>query len=272
MTSQSSSSSSFQIAPVAITPQKSSENPTMIRSGYLGVIGGPMFSGKTTFLLDQLKLYADAAEQCGRKVRPLLITTIIDDRKINNCKGVTSHSSQFFGISPKIDVVNVAKLSEVDIKGREIIGVDELQFFEEGSSKIIIDWVEKNNLYVYVVTLTGTSDLDLFGEAHLFFSHWDDFFHKKAICHDCLCEIKNLNKVTPYYSMPSAPFTFKLTATKSKIDVGGADKYIPLCRYHYTSRTKQRESETSEQKMLEICVNQNIVSPTPVKIHNLINS
>ena len=61
----------------------------------LQVFVGPMFSGKTTELLRVISKYSDVSND-----RPLLINHSFDIR--NTETKISSHSSQYFGISNKI--------------------------------------------------------------------------------------------------------------------------------------------------------------------------
>lgn len=203
------------------------------KCGYLELALGNMFSGKTTHIIRKITEAADCFN-----IRPLLVSTNMDDRKINSDRGITSHSSQFKGLSDKIDVhltkslqTSIDKLMEY-----EYIGIDEFTLFEGKNASVIIDLVANHHKKLFVAGLSGDSEMELFGEMYLLIPKADNIIFLRAICKDHLDEMKNKGIATQYFNLPYGSFTYRTSESKSKIEVGGSDKYIPLCRYHYNKR------------------------------------
>jgi len=97
--------------------------PTVWNSGWVEVIAGSMFSGKTEELIRRLKR-ADFAKQKVQVFKPLT-----DNRYSLN--HVTSHSSQCLGAVPVENPEQILMLLEDNTR---IVGIDETQFF---SSSIV---------------------------------------------------------------------------------------------------------------------------------------
>ena len=201
--------------------------------GYLELALGNMFSGKTTHIIRKITEAADCFN-----IRPLLVSTDIDNRKANSDRGITSHSSQFKGLSDKIDVHLTKSLqTSIDkLMKYEYIGIDEFTLFEGKNASVIIDLVTKHHKKVFVAGLSGDSEMELFGEMYLLIPKADNIVFLRAICKDHLEEMKNKGIATQYFNLPYGSFTYRTSEAKTKIDVGGSDKYIPLCRYHYNKR------------------------------------
>src|SRR6187200_1469838 len=88
------------------------------RGGWLEVICGPMFSGKSEEMIRRLR----RAEIAGQRV--VIFKPRIDDRY--DASDVVSHA----GIRMRgVPVAGVAELVE-RARGFEVVGIDEIQFFE----------------------------------------------------------------------------------------------------------------------------------------------
>lgn len=194
-------------------------------SGRLEIYLGPMFSGKSSRLLHDLSTFADI----GLKV--LYINHIDDIRDTKGDNIVSTHNSQYNGLSKKIKSAKISFLKEVNVEDYDIIGVDEAQFFED-LVPMVIDWVENKKKYVICVGLDGDAFRRPFGHL-LELIPYSDFVEKlKAKCHICLNEAKDRG----FGRLKEAPFTKRLfindDSNKEQKLIGGADKYIAVCRYH----------------------------------------
>ena len=194
--------------------------------GSLTIIFGPMFSGKTTRLIQELTRFMDVTNK-SHNTKCLLINHIFDDR--NEELGVSSHGSSFKGISDLIDVCKCENLESVDCKNYDVIGIDEGQFFS--NIDIIHTWIKSGKI-VIISGLIADAFMQPFGKMNTLITFADTVIQCHAICSEC---IKNKDKIiTPdLLAGMKAPFTFRLEASKEQISVGASDKYIPVCRYHY---------------------------------------
>jgi thymidine kinase len=222
--------------------------------GYLELILGNMYSGKTTYITT---LRVPEIADC-LNIRPLLISNKLDTRNINSDRGITSHSSQFKGLSDKIDVHLTSSLrdSMETMMKYEYIGIDEFTLFGLGSAAPIIELVKKFHKKIFVAALSGNSEMGLFGEVHLLIPNADNIIFKRAVCHDHMVEMKLRGIATQQFNLPRGSFSYKLTPSIEEIDVGGKDKYISVCRYHYNKRKNEQisaklpslQNEVSEKK------------------------
>ena len=173
--------------------------------GYLELILGPMFSGKSSRLIQIIRKYKILKKSI------LVIKPIIDNRYSNNSVIITHDKSTE-------DCVSRFKLSDVyDIDKYEIIIIEEGQFFPDIYDKVI-EWSKTKK--VYVAGLNGDANQNLFGDMYKLISHADEIIFLKALCMIC-------NDGT------SAVFTKKNIDNGLVVEVGGAEMYQAVCRKHF---------------------------------------
>jgi thymidine kinase len=194
--------------------------------GSLTIIFGPMFSGKTTRLVQELTRFVDVTSEV-HSTKCLFINHTFDTR--NPELKISSHASSFKGISDLIDVIQVNELKNVEYSNYNVIGIDEGQFYNDLEK--VIEWVNQGK-NVIISGLISDSFMKPFGKIYTLIPFSDNVIQCHAICSEC---IKNHQRIiTPdALSSMKAAFTFKLTQNDSQIDVGASDKYIPVCRHHY---------------------------------------
>jgi thymidine kinase len=183
----------------------------------LHVVVGPMFSGKTSSLLRSL--LTESAVHDPRRI--LYVNHVWDNRSVEvSCQGVTSHNPSFSGNIP-FSVVRVSSLDDVDATGYDVIGVDEIQFFND-IEHTIRRWKDQGKV-VYVVGLDGSDLQELFGEAHLLLAIADTFKKIHARCRECASEGRR---------HVLAPFTNSRRTDKGGVLVEGAQVYYAVCWKH----------------------------------------
>jgi len=170
--------------------------------GKIEVITGCMFSGKSTELLNRLK-------KCSAKF--LLIKPKIDTRYGLNI--VSTHSGK------KESAIVVSSLSELsqNLKGIQILGIDEAQFFpveiikdceklKKMGLRIIIAGLDKDYLNNEFESLSGLMKIA------------DSITKLYAICSRCESPATN---------------SHRLSKEKTKILLGHKNCYEPLCKKCY---------------------------------------
>jgi thymidine kinase len=211
------------------------------QSGQLSIYVGPMFSGKSSKLLQELSTYADIG------MRTLYVNHADDIRSTQGDSVVSTHSSQYSGLSKRVDSKKTALLAQVDTSPYQVIGVDESQFFDD-LVPTVTRWVQKERKIVVCVGLDGDAFMKPFGHLLELIPLADTVVKLTAKCHRCLENLQKLReqgtasvfsgqtRIIPGLQGPlcEAPFTLRLTTETSQKIVGGADKYIPVCRYHHT--------------------------------------
>ena len=199
------------------------------QSGYLHIFIGGMFSGKTTNLIRKITKSADLSKQTGSK-NPILINNTLDNRDNKNI--ISRHNSSYKGISKYIDVVSTKKLSDLNLTGYDVIGIDEGQLYTD-LYETIVGWVNLGKI-IFIAGLVGDSNQEHFGEIYKLLPKVNKIEFLTAFCHFCVTEYTKDGKILTPESLAnmSASFTKKISGGNSQIDVGGSDKYLPSCRRH----------------------------------------
>lgn len=175
------------------------------RSGWIEVICGSMFSGKTEELIRRLK----RAKIAGQKVEIFKprVDTRYDDAK------VVSHDANFILSTP---VSNAAKLLELT-DGVNVVGVDEAQFFDDELTEVC----EKLALKGIRIIVAGL-DMDYkgkpFGPMPNLLAVAEYITKVHAICQHC----GNL-----------ATHSFRFSEEGDQVVLGEKDRYEARCRTCY---------------------------------------
>ena len=179
---------------------------TMSDTGYLKIILGCMYSGKTSSLIRIYKYNKIA----GIKTE---VINYIDDNRYDPVK-MSTHD----GI--KIDCLKFKNLNELFDKESDLIEktdsfiINEGQFFND-LYDVVNKLVNEYNKVVYVGGLDGDFKMKKFGQILDLIPISDSVEKLTAIC--SLCKKK-------------AAFTKRITKETVQTMIGGADKYIPVCR------------------------------------------
>ena len=209
-------------------------------SGSLLLYVGPMFSSKTTRLIHAITIYADT----GKKV--LYVNHSIDNRGAagQNETGVTTHNTNFKGLSSKVDWVKVSKLQDLSSKvdDYDVIGIDESQFFGD-LEMMVRQWVNQKGKHVVCAGLDGDAEMKPFGQILNLVPICDNIVKLKASCEWCRLQIEEFHRVgLSMQPLQDAPFTRKKVVSTNgpdkQVEVGGADVYEPVCRYHHHHPSK----------------------------------
>ena len=190
--------------------------------GYLEIIKGPMFSGKTTRLLDTYKKYTFCEidtmvinyEKDNRYSEQLLSS---HDRVMIPCiKALRLSDIVKFNADNRIDPFS---LYNEQFQLAKVILINEGQFFSD-----IVEWVriavEVYNKNVYICGLNSDFQRNKFG-------NWLDL---ETICDNVVL----LHSFCSNCKRKPAIFTHRLSDER-ELEVIGADSYIPVCRKCYNS-------------------------------------
>ena len=176
--------------------------------GYLKIILGPMFSGKTTYLIDKYN------ELIALNQHAIVINHSLDNRYSNT--EVVAHDGK------KIACLNIKHLKDLyngheDIFSDEnkYILINEAQFFDDIVEMVIL-LVEKYNKYVFISGLDGDFKRKKFGNILDLIPISDEVIKLKSIC-------KCGN---------AASFSRRISNEKEQISIGN-DNYEPVCRNCY---------------------------------------
>lgn len=189
---------------------------------------GPMFSGKTTWLNGELTELVDT----GFNVLKITHSDDIRDNVANCDNSGSTHNSSYKSLTDKIIKIRANKLNDIDVSQYHVIGIDESQFFPD-LLQTVEDWVENKGKHVRVVGLDGDSFKKKFGQTLDLIPISDEVIKLNARCNICLDELKKVNFRGNILAVVG-PFTKRLGNSTAQKEVGGSDKYIPVCRYHHS--------------------------------------
>ncbi len=175
------------------------------KSGWIEIVCGSMFSGKTEELIRRLK----RAEFANQKI--LLVKPTIDDRY--HKEKVVSHQGSSF------EAICVSDSNEILTlwKKEKIVAIDEAQFFDDNVVAVCNE-LSKKGVRVIVAGL----DMDFTGEPFgpmprlLAIAEYVTKVH--AICVSC---------------GDLAQFSHRTVEDKEQVLVGAVEEYKPLCRMCY---------------------------------------
>jgi thymidine kinase len=180
----------------------------------IDIIFGPMFSGKTSELVNRLNIFTVA----GYKV--LYINSSFDTRG----ETFSTHNSSITNMHTDIKQIKTTKLMNLlDVNTYDIIGIDEAQFFEDLTdfSLMVCEVLKKK---VIVSGLNGDFNRQSFGKILELIPYCDTvtkLYPFCALCRDIRGE------------MNPALFSKRLTKEQEKIVIGKEEKYLPVCRECY---------------------------------------
>lgn len=177
--------------------------------GYLTLILGCMFAQKTTELLRRIRRY----KSIGYKV--LVINYKHDTRYGTNC--IASHD---LDTEPSLTVERLDEVPEEQLGEHRVLVIDEGQFYPDLYEKVSV-WADRyEDLHIVVSGLDGDAERRPFGEMLRLVPHAEEVMRVSAYC--ARCKDGTL-----------AHFTKKIAGSGEVLEVGGADKYVPVCRKHF---------------------------------------
>lgn len=192
-----------------------------LESGYLEIIAGPMYSGKTSKILD---IY-NQCKFCNIEV--MVINHSLDVRYDNQMLSTHDKNmipcyqldklSIIFNNSLKSNEITKTKLAYIKSK---VILINEAQFFPD--LEVSVKEMIKEKKQVYVAGLDGDFEQKKFGQILDLIPLCDKFTKFTSLCAIC----KN---GTP------AIFSKRLSKEKEQMVIG-SDNYLPVCRSCYNNK------------------------------------
>ncbi len=171
--------------------------------GYLEIIIGPMFSGKTSKLLEIYK-------QCKFCNIQVIVINYAEDIRYNETL-LSTHDKIMI---PCIQAMN---LSDIEYQGSDVILINEAQFFQD--LKPLVEDMLKNNKKVYLSGLDGDFKREKFGSLIDLIPLCDKVTKLNSLCGIC-------KDGTP------GIFSLRLTNEEEQKLIG-SNNYIPVCRKCY---------------------------------------
>jgi len=172
--------------------------------GYLELIIGPMFSGKTTRLIEHYKAY----KFIGKKI--VVINYELDVRYSD--VALSSHDRI------EIPCIFSKTLDHALWRDADVVLINEGQFFDDLLPSVL-NMIEVHNKRVHVCGLDGDFKRQQFGTMLGLIPHCDKVEKLSAFCSKCR-------------DGTLAIFSHRVTGEDAQIVIG-ADNYMPLCRGCY---------------------------------------
>jgi thymidine kinase len=187
------------------------DNMSSNSTGYLELILGPMFSGKTSKLLEIYK-------QCSFCNIPVAV--------INHSFDTRYHDSLLFThdkiMIPCTQTTNLMEdYCQDAINKSSVILINEGQFFNDLYDSVL--QMLKQGKRIYIAGLDGDFERKPFGDILRLIPLCDDIIKLKSLC--SLCKDGTLGI-----------FTHRLTLEKEQTLIG-SDNYIPVCRKCYEEKS-----------------------------------
>ena len=178
------------------------------RGGWLEVICGPMFSGKSEEMIRRLR----RAEIAGQRV--VIFKPRIDDRY--DAADIVSHAGARMRAIPVSSVAEVVEHAD----GFDVVGIDEVQFFEPA---IVSSALELANRGVRVVVAGLDQDFRRlpFGPIPDLLSYAEFVDKLQAVCHRCGGPATTTQRLVDGRPAPYSGET---------VLVGAAEQYEARCR------------------------------------------
>lgn len=177
---------------------------------------GTMNSGKS---LDLLKVYHNYIEN---NLRPIIFTSKLDDRYGQNIvKSRIGAQENAISIAPTTDIYSIIINQQTKL---DVILIDEVQFLDKKHIYQLADIVDNLNIPVICYGLRGDFKGEPFVASSILMTIADTLEEIKTLCSHC--KIKK--------SVINARFKNDTLITEGEqIDIGGNEKYKPLCRKCY---------------------------------------
>jgi thymidine kinase len=204
--------------------------------GKLEIVLGTMFSGKTSFMLSKIAFFADL----GFKI--LYINIEFDNRSQNTFSTHnpflnTKEYTQKGNIQKNVTMIKSKILNKIDFDPYDIVMIDEAHFFQDLVSYVHI--LLENKKYVIVGSLIADFKGNKFGNIYDLIPICDDIHRLQAYCGICAenkkCRI--------------AIYSKRISNSDETIEIGGSEKYIPVCREHYDTDNNHNLEKNKKDKI-----------------------
>jgi len=177
----------------------------MIQGGKIKLILGPMFSGKSTRLVETVRKYT-------YKNKKTVLVNFIDDKRYSENSQIVTHDLN------KYDSLSCKMLGEIYdiIKNYDVIGIDEGQFYSD-----VVNISEKlayNGKIVIIAALSGNFKMEPFETVSKLISKADKIKLMKAYC---------------FYCQRTAGFSLRTVCSDQEILIGAGEAYRPVCKKCY---------------------------------------
>lgn len=178
------------------------------------MIVGPMFAGKSTELLRQMRRYEHAGRRC-------IVVKFEGDTRYDEESDQGDSCETYISTHDERNVMKAVKSGYLKdmksvVRSVDVIGIDEGQFFPD-----LLEFCEdaaNMGKTVIVAALDGTYRRDPFGSVCDLIPKCESVVKLTSVCVEC---------------GGIAPFTKRTSAETEVTLIGGKEHYAPVCRKHY---------------------------------------
>ncbi len=188
------------------------------KAGWIEIICGSMFSGKTEELIRRLK----RAKFANQKVE--IFKPAIDVRYSE--EAVVSHDSHAI-LSTPVDSSDSILLLTGDV---DVVGIDEVQFFDQNIVNVCQQLANRG-----VRVICAGLDMDYLGKPFGPMPHLMAVAEYVTKVHAICVKCGNL-----------AQHSHRLTASNKLVELGEKDTYEPICRHCFNKAMEEEGKETNQ--------------------------
>ena len=201
--------------------------------GKIELIIGPMFSGKSTRLIEQMRKYVYKAK------KTIMVKYYADQRYSEKSEVVTHDLIKYDSINCKL-----LRNSFETLKQYDVIGIDEGQFFAD-----LVEVCEELALMgknILIAALNGDFRMEPFPVIQRIISKADKIKLLKAYCFNCHKDAK---------------FSLRIVQSNETVLIGAGEAYKPACRECHVFFSKQRENGNLDINKIEAKDNKENLTP-----------
>ena len=201
--------------------------------GKIELIIGPMFSGKSTRLIEQMRKYVYKAK------KTIMVKYYADQRYSEKSEVVTHDLIKYDSINCKL-----LRNSFDTLKQYDVIGIDEGQFFAD-----LVEVCEELALVgkiILIAALNGDFRMEPFPVIQRIISKSDKIKLLKAYCFNCHKDAK---------------FSLRIVQSNETVLIGAGEAYKPACRECHVFFSKQRENGNLDINKIEAKDNKENLTP-----------
>jgi thymidine kinase len=201
--------------------------------GKIELILGPMFSGKSTRLIEQMRKYVYKAK------KTIMVKYYADQRYSEKSEVVTHDLIKYDSINCKL-----LRNSFDTLKQYDVIGIDEGQFFAD-----LVEVCEEIALVgkiILIAALNGDFRMEPFPVIQRIISKSDKIKLLKAYCFNCHKDAK---------------FSLRIVQSNETVLIGAGEAYKPACRECHVFFSKQRENGNLDINKIEAKDNKENLTP-----------
>jgi thymidine kinase len=193
-------------------------------NGYLELILGSMFSGKTSYLLDVYK-------KCVFCNIPVAVVNYEADNRYTSEPMMSTHDKQMIPCILANTIKEAIEANTEAIDRAETILINEGQFFQDIEEQVKV-LVEQKNKRVYICGLDGDFERKPIGSLLQLVPFSDHITKLKSLCSLC-------RDGTP------GVFSFRTSREVDQVVIGSSN-YIPLCRGCYQKEASRKMAAGTE--------------------------